>query len=313
MLSKVPTLPVKSTLPKPFLKWAGGKSQLIEQMSNFFPKELQEGAITRYIEPFIGGGAVFFYIAHKYQISELFISDINTELIIAYKTIKNNVDDLIELLSDIESMYLSFDEVERNNYFYQIRNRFNQQKKYINLDDYNSAWLERTAHIIFLNKTCYNGLYRVNSNGHFNVPIGKYKKPLICDKRNLKAVAKILARTQILNGDFSDCEKFVDNQTFVYFDPPYRPLNDTSSFTAYSQQTFDDTQQLRLRDFFQSLDKKGASLLLSNSDPKNTNINDNFFETAYKGYRIEKVRAKRNINSNPLKRQAINELLILNY
>ncbi|MBW4563122.1 MAG: Dam family site-specific DNA-(adenine-N6)-methyltransferase [Mojavia pulchra JT2-VF2] len=308
------TVPTLTIIPKPFLKWAGGKSQLIEQINNFLPNELLKGSIKTYIEPFIGGGALFFYIAHKYEtIEELFIFDINIELVIAYKTIQQNVDDVIKLLSQIEMKYLSFDETERSKYFYQIRTHFNARKKHINLHKYDFEWVERTAHIIFLNKTCFNGLFRVNSKGDFNVPVGKYKKPCICDPENLIAVAKILQKTQIYHGDFISCENFVTNQTLVYFDPPYRPISNTANFTSYSQQSFNDSDQLRLRDFFKKLDNKGALLMLSNSDPKNENINDNFFEDAYAGYRIERVKATRNINSNALKRNLINELLVMNY
>ncbi|MEA5580767.1 DNA adenine methylase [Nodularia harveyana UHCC-0300] len=313
MLPKLSTFPVVANPPKPFLKWAGGKSQLIKQMDNLFPNKLLNGTIKKYVEPFVGGGAVFWYMADKYQIPELFIYDINVELVIAYKTIKYHVDDVISILSDIETKFLSFDEIQRNKYFYNVRIQFNQRKQYIDLQTYNLEWVERTAQLIFLNKTCFNGLFRVNSKGDFNVPIGKYKKPSICDRQNLKTAAQVLQRTHISHGDFSKCENFVDNDTLVYFDPPYRPISHTSSFTAYSQQTFNDSEQLRLRDFFTKLDKKGALLVLSNSDPKNENENDNFFETAYADYHIERVKAKRNINSNGLKRKPINELLIMNY
>ena len=308
------TVPTPPTIPKPFLKWAGGKSQLIEQINNFFPNELLKGSIKRYVEPFIGGGALFFYIAHKYDtIQELFIFDINVELVIAYKTIQQNVEELIQLLSIIESKYFSFDESEKRKYFYQTRNNFNARRKHIDLHKYNLEWVERTANIIFLNKTCFNGLFRVNSQGDFNVPVGRYKKPSICDPENLRAVARILQKTKIYHGDFISCENYVNNQTFVYFDPPYRPISNTSNFTSYSQKSFNDFEQLRLRDFFKKLDNEGALLMLSNSDPKNENINDNFFEDAYAGYRIERVKATRNINSNALKRNPINELLIMNY
>ncbi|MDZ7958267.1 MAG: Dam family site-specific DNA-(adenine-N6)-methyltransferase [Aulosira sp. DedQUE10] len=308
------TVSTLTTIPKPFLKWAGGKSQLIGQINNFLPNELFKGSIKRYIEPFIGGGALFFYIAHKYNtIQELFISDLNIELFIAYKTIQQNVDDVIKHLSKIEIEYFSLDESEKSKYFYQMRLQFNSRSKNINSSNYDYEWVGRTAQIIFLNKTCFNGLFRVNSKGDFNVPAGKYKKPCICDPENLKAVAKILQKTQIYHGDFIKCENFVDNQTFVYFDPPYRPISKTSNFTSYSQQSFNDSEQLRLRDFFKKLDNKGALIMLSNSDPKNENINDNFFEYAYAGYRIERVRAARNINSNALKRNLINELLVMNY
>ena len=313
MISTLTKVSTSSIVPKPFLKWAGGKTQLLEQISNFLPQELLNGSVKKYVEPFLGGGAVFFNIAYKYQIQELVISDINTELVIAYKTIQYRVNDLIQLLTDIENKYLSFDENQRKEYFYQTRTQFNLRKNYINSQDYNFEWIERTAQIIFLNKTCYNGLFRLNSKGEFNVPAGKYKNPTICDPENLRAVADVLQNAEIYHRDFSEYENSIDSNTFIYFDPPYRPLNKTSNFISYSQQIFNDGEQIRLRDFFKSLDQKGALMLMSNSDPKNQDIEDNFFETAYAGYRIERVKASRSINSNSLKRKAINELLIMNY
>jgi DNA adenine methylase len=303
----------KSMVAKPFLKWAGGKGQLLEQISKFFPDELTEGSIKKYIEPFVGGGAVFLHLIQQYAIQEIFICDSNIELVIAYKTVQRSVDELISTLSNIQNKYLSFDENERKMYFYRVRAEFNRRRKEIDYKQYNSEWLERTAQIIFLNRTCFNGLFRVNSDGAFNVPMGKYKKPNICDGTNLKAVSEALQKTQIYCGDFSDCEKYVDSSTFVYFDPPYRPISKTSNFTSYSHNIFSDREQLRLRDFFKSLDAKGAKLLLSNSDPKNENINDNFFDDAYADYHIERIMAARNINCNALKRKAIKEILIMNY
>lgn len=312
MVSSFPQL-FTSVAPKPFLKWAGGKTQLIKQINKFLPEELNNGSIKKYVEPFIGGGGLFFWLAHNYQIKELFISDVNADLVLAYKTIQHNVDDLIELLLDVENKYLSLNQSQRSEYFYQVRNDFNYRRNHIDLLKYNPGWVERTAQIIFLNKTCFNGLFRVNSKGDFNVPIGKYKKPSLCDPENLRSVAKILQRTEILQGDFSKCETFIDSNTFVYFDPPYRPISNTSNFNSYSHQTFDDTEQLRLSHFFEKLDKKGALLLLSNSDPKNQNIEDDYFEKLYADYRIERVKASRYINSNSAKRNPINELLIMNY
>ncbi|MBO3460637.1 DNA adenine methylase [Aetokthonos hydrillicola Thurmond2011] len=298
---------------KPFLKWAGGKSQLLEQINTFFPQELMKGTIKKYIEPFVGGGAIFLYLAACYPIEEFFISDINPELVLAYQTIKHNLKDLISVLSDIQKQYLSLNEEERKEYYYQIRLQFNSQRYQINFDKYSQKWAERTAQIIFLNRTCFNGLFRVNSKGYFNVPIGKYKNPTICDSENLKAVSQVLQKTHIRHGDYTLCEDFVDEYSLVYFDPPYRPISKTANFTSYSQKTFDDSEQLRLRDFFTLLDKKGAKLILSNSDPKNEDLSDNFFEIAYENYRIKKVKAKRNINCNSLKRKHIDELLITNY
>ncbi|MFP5275014.1 MAG: DNA adenine methylase [Coleofasciculus sp.] len=298
---------------RPFLKWAGGKSQLIKEIDKNLPEELAQGKINRYIEPFVGGGAVFLYIAQLDKVEEFFIWDINPELVLAYKTIQENVEDLIELLLKLQDKYLSFDVEERKPYFYQIRSQFNQQRQQIDFQTYHPDWVERTAHLIFLNRTCFNGLFRVNSKGEFNVPIGRYKNPKICHANNLKAVAKILQNTQIHYGDFTDSEAFVDHRSLVYFDPPYRPLSKTANFTSYSKETFDDSSQLRLRDFFRVLDQKGAKLILSNSDPKNEDLTDNFFDAAYAGYQIKRVKAKRTINSNANQRGQINELLIMNY
>ena len=298
---------------KPFLKWAGGKSQLLEQINQYLPDELEKGLITRYVEPFVGSGAVFFYIAKLYDISDFFILDVNEELILAYKTIQNNVEELIDILSGIQIKYLSLDETKKKDYYYYIRSLFNLQRNKLDFQRYNQDWVERTAQLIFLNRTCFNGLFRVNSKGYFNVPMGRYKNPLICNPENLREVSKILQKTQIHCGDFTDCEKWVDAQTFVYFDPPYRPISNTADFTAYSKYNFDESEQFRLRDFFNLLAGKGAKLMLSNSDPKNENQNDDFFEIAYQDYRIERVKANRNINSNAQKRGQINELLIMNY
>lgn len=302
-----------SLTAKPFLKWAGGKSQLIEQIAQNLPEELEQGKIHRYIEPFVGGGAVFLYIAQLGKIQEFFICDINPELILAYKTIQTNVEDLIEHLSKIQGNYLSLDIEERKRYFYQVRSQFNLQRHHINFQSFHLDWIERTAHLIFLNRTCFNGLFRVNSKGEFNVPVGRYKNPKICHAENLRAVAQILQNTAIHYGDFTASEAFVDHRSLVYFDPPYRPLNKTANFTSYSPETFDDSSQLRLRDFFRVLDHKGAKLILSNSDPKNENLEDDFFDVAYAEYQIKRVKAQRNINSQATKRGRINELLILNY
>ncbi|WP_353930175.1 DNA adenine methylase [Okeanomitos corallinicola TIOX110] len=313
MISTLKTASNSSIVPKPFLKWAGGKTQLLEQISQFLPQQLVNGKIKKYIEPFMGGGAVFFHIANNYQVQEFCISDINIELVIAYKTIQNYVDELIAMLTDTEKQYLSLDEIQRKEYFYQIRNQFNFHRNDINYQDYNSGWIERTAQMIFLNKTCFNGLFRVNSQGKFNVPVGKYKNPKICDRQNLKAVSLVLQNVEIQHQDFSKWENLIDSQTFIYLDPPYRPLNKTSNFTAYSQQIFNDDEQIRLRDFFKNASNQGAFLMLSNSDPKNEDIEDDFFETAYAGYRIERVKASRLINRDYLNRKTINELLIMNY
>jgi len=298
---------------KPFLKWAGGKSQLLEQMESFFPNELSQGSINRYVEPFVGGGAVFLHIANLYQIQEYFIFDINPELILAYTTIQKNVEDLILRLWKTQEQYLPLLEEERKQFFYQIRSDFNRKRKQINFESYSESWLDRTTELVFLNRTCFNGLFRVNAKGEFNVPFGRYKKPRICDADNLRILADTLKKTHIEQGDFTQCQGIVNDQSFVYLDPPYRPISQTANFKSYSQEVFNDQEQIRLRDFFQLLDQTGAKLLLSNSDPKNEDPSDDFFEDAYAGYHIEQVKAGRNINSKGSKRGKINELLIMNY
>lgn len=298
---------------KPFLKWAGGKAQLLEQIIEYLPLELKLGKIKRYVEPFVGGGALFFHIAQAYEIDEFYISDLNEELILAYKTIQQDVEELIDFLRSMERKYYRLTYNRQKEYFYAVRFQLNENRPSINYNEYKVSWIERTAQIIFLNRTCYNGLFRVNSKGEFNVPFGKYKNPSICSEENLRSVSELLKRTEIRLGDFSNCESFVNASTFVYFDPPYRPISKTSSFTSYSLYDFDDAAQLRLASFYRLLHRKGAKLMLSNSDPKNENPMDNFFDDVYKEFRIVRVKANRMINCNADKRGAINELLILNY
>lgn len=293
---------------KPFLKWAGGKTQLLTQLEHFFPQELNNGTIKRYVEPFIGGGAVFFHIARHYQVEEFYIADINPELAIAYRTIQEDVESLIHNLFQIERKFKLLNEEERKVYYYKIRSQFNSTISHWDSQVYHQAWSERTAQTIFLNRTCFNGLFRVNSKGEFNVPMGRYKNPTICDEDNLRAIAKILKRTKIDCGDFTQCEALVDHSTFVYFDPPYRPLSKTANFTSYSKNSFEDKEQLRLRDFFTLLHQKGAKLMLSNSY-----VQDDFLPREYQDYQIERVKASRSINSKGGKRGKIDELLIMNY
>ena len=301
------------TKVKPFLKWAGGKAQLIEQIVNYLPDELKHNKIRRYVEPFIGGGALFFHIAQSYEVEEFFISDVNEELILAYMSIQKNVDALIDLLRGMEQKYHRLTPNRQKEYFYTTRFQLNENRLSIDFTSYKDNWIERTAQIIFLNRTCFNGLFRVNSKGEFNVPFGRYNNPSICHEENLRAVSELFQRTEIRLGDFTECEPFVKSNSFVYFDPPYRPISKTASFTSYSKYDFNDVAQLRLASFYRLLDRKGALLILSNSDPKNENPKDQFFEDAYKEFRIKRVKANRMINCNAEKRGAINELLIMNY
>ncbi len=302
------------TKAKPFLKWAGGKSQLLEQMTAYFPQDLIAGNMNRYAEPFVGSGAAFFRIAQTYQIQRYFISDINRELIAAYITIREDVEALIELLSEMQMEYVALSPEKQSAKFYHVREQFNRNLPKMDFGKFTESWIERTAQIIFLNRTCFNGLFRVNSRSEFNVPFGRYKNPLICASSNLRAVSRVLQQTEIQCGDFTLCEHFVDDNTFVYFDPPYRPISRTSSFTSYSDYDFDESAQNRLAAFYRYLDqKKHAKLMLSNSDPKNQNPHDHFFEENYELYRIARVRANRMINCDATKRGKIFELLIVNY
>jgi len=298
---------------RPFLKWAGGKTQLLDEFAKRLPSGLIGKSITRYVEPFIGGGAVYFSLNRNFYFDQCSICDVNQELILSYNVIQKSVKKLIGELEILELDYLSKNDTKREEFYYEIRDDFNRKLTGIDFKKYNAAWIERTAQIIFLNRTCFNGLFRVNRNGEFNVPFGQYKNPDILNEDNLNDVATLLKTTKILLGDFTQCREFVDKHTFVYFDPPYRPLNQTSSFTSYSKNGFYDEDQKRLVDFFKELDAKGAKIMLSNSDPKNENPNDSFFDDLFSEYHIERVPAKRRINCNGSRRGNISELIITNY
>jgi len=298
---------------KPILKWAGGKGQLLEQIAKHLPQELIQEKIDCYIEPFIGGGAVFFWIAQNFNIKEFYLSDINQELILLYKTIQKDVKSLIEELKKIEDEYLILNEEKRKIYFFNKRNSYNNFKNQIDLKNFEISWITRSAEIIFLNKTCFNGLFRVNKRGYFNVPFGNYKNPRICNTNNLILASKLLEKATIQYSDFTEIQNLATPKTFVYFDPPYRPLTKTASFKSYSQFDFNDDEQKRLASFYQKLHHQGTKLMLSNSDPKNIDKNDTFFDELYADFTINRIQANRMINSKASRRGAISELLITNY
>lgn len=293
---------------RPFVKWAGGKSSLISQLTNFFPFELKDGIINKYVEPFVGGGAVLINILQKYDVKEAYAFDINRDLINCYNVIKENVDELIKQLEIKEKEFIKLESEDRQAYFYNIRKEYNSYKI-----TENELSIKRAGEFIFLNRTCFNGLYRVNKNGEFNVPCGKYKNPTICDSSNLRKLSYLIRNVVFQYGDYKKSEKYVDNNTFVYFDPPYRPLSITSGFTSYTKENFNDENQKELANYFGKLDEKNAKLMLSNSNPKNTNKDDSFFEDIYKGFNINEISAKRIINANAKGRGEISELLITNY
>lgn len=292
---------------KPFLKWAGGKGQLLSEIENYYP--FGDKKITKYAEPFVGGGAVLFDILSKYNLKEVYISDINTELINTYRIIRDDIDALVSMLADMQSEFVQIDTEHRKAYYLTKRERFNDLK----VNGNESVNIEQGALMIFLNKTCFNGLYRVNKKGLFNVPMGSYKNPLICDEENLRAVSEKLQNVTIVCGDYRESTVFIDANTFVYFDPPYRPITDTASFTAYTENLFNDEEQIELAKFVDDMHRKGAKVVISNSDPKNSNTEDDFFDNIYSAHKIKRVEATRMINCNSEARGKIKELLISNF
>ena len=291
---------------KPFIKWAGGKTQLIDVIDKVIPQEFNDIKFT-YIEPFVGGGAVLFHILNNYpHLEKVVINDINTDLANTYKTIKTDVVALIDTLKIWEFEYHNREKEldAKKEYYYKKRGIYNSR---------NNNQTTQSALFIFLNRTCFNGLYRVNRKNEFNVPIGSYKKPMICDEKNLLSVNKLLQRVEILNTDFEKTLVFANKNSFFYFDPPYKPLSKTSNFTSYSKNEFDDNEQIRLAKFCHKIDTLGHKWVLSNSDVKGKNPDDNFFDELYFKFHINRVKARRNINSNASKRGGLNELLITNY
>ena len=294
-----------STHAKPFIKWVGGKSQLIPALVSRLPSYLDHESTT-YIEPFVGGGAFFFWlVSHGWKFKKVILNDANPALANAYLAIRDKPEKLIEVLMKIKDEYMSLkNEDERKAYYYAKRDAFNSGM--------DTHW-EHSAHLIFLNRTCFNGLYRVNSKGLFNVPHGRYANPLICEPDTIRADSRALADVEIRSGDFASVLESSDKHSFIYFDPPYRPLSKTSSFCSYCEGGFDDDEQRRLAKYCRELDARGARWLLSNSDPKGVCPEDDFFEKLYQGFNIQSVRACRMLNSNPDKRGKLNELLISNF
>ena len=290
---------------KPFLKWAGGKTQLISDIEKSMPKECLNSKFT-YIEPFVGSGAILFWILNNFpKIEKAVINDINEDLINTYKFIASNPKELISNLEILQNEFHSLEGNEDNKklYYYQKRDLYNTRK---------TEQSGQAALFIFINRTCFNGLYRVNSKNLYNVPMGGYKKPTICDKENILAVSEALQKVEILCGDFEQTLNYTSENSLFYFDPPYKPLSETSSFNTYTKDSFDDAEQIRLKDFCTKLDILDYNWILSNSDLKGKDENDNFFDDLYSDFTISRVDARRSINANPEKRGSIKELLITN-
>lgn len=289
---------------RPFIKWVGGKTQLLDDIKKTLPRDLSRRDEMTYVEPFVGGGAVLFWILQEYpNITRAVINDINAELICTYRVIKYDVENLILKLNRLQNEYLPLNEVDRKKYFLAQRERFNER---------DTSEVEIAALFIFLNRTCFNGLYRVNSKGKFNVPHGRYANPKICDEETLRADSAVLQRVEILCGDFAQTGKYAHDNVLFYFDPPYRPLTDTSAFTSYAKEGFDDAEQIRLRDFCDIIAKQKSLFVASNSDPLNVDNEDDFFDHLYKMFSIKRVSAARMINSKGNGRGTISEIMISN-
>jgi DNA adenine methylase len=292
-------------IAKPFLKWAGGKTQLITEIEKSLPYEITNKKFT-YIEPFVGSGAVLFWMLNNFaKLEKAVINDINEDLINTYKTIASRPKELISILQVLQNEFhgLEGKDEQKKEYYYQKREFYNTRKE---------EQSGQAALFIFLNRTCFNGLYRVNKSNGYNVPMGSYKRPTICDKENILAVSQALQKVEILCGDYEKTLNHADNYTLFYFDPPYKPLSETSSFNSYAKDEFTDAEQIRLRDFCHKLDALNHTWILSNSDVKGKDKNDNFFDDLYSDFNIQRVDARRSINANPEKRGALKELLITN-
>lgn len=291
---------------KPFLKWAGGKTQLITDIEKVLPKKFMNKKFT-FVEPFVGSGAILFWILNNFpKVEKAVINDINADLTNVYKIIASNPIELISVLKDFQGEYHSIDlEVDnKREYYTQKRTLFNTRT---------TDKITQAALFIFLNRTCFNGLFRVNKSNGFNVPIGSYKKPMICDADNIFAVSEVLQKVEILTGDYQQTLLYAEKPALFYFDPPYKPLSKTSSFNTYSKEEFDDKEQIRLRDFCKTLNTLEHNWILSNSDVKGKDMDDNFFDDIYDEFNINRVFARRSINANAEKRGKLTELLITNY
>ena len=298
--------------PTPVVKWAGGKRQLLNELRSKYPDKLKKGLVKTYLEPFCGGGAVFFDIYSSYKIEKAYLFDKNIELIILYKVIQYDVYKLIDKLYELGEKYLNLSLDERSEFYYKTRKLYNTFDKKINSNTYSPKWIERASYTIFLNKTCFNGLYRVNRKEEFNVPIGAYKNPKILCENNLIAANKAFKIAEIKHDDFSKVLEYANESTFIYYDPPYRPISRKNNFRSYTSLRFDDNEQQRLQQVFVKASQLKALQMLSNSDPKNY-TDDTFFDELYKEFNISRFLALRMINSKSSKRGNIKEIIITNY
>ena len=291
---------------RPFVKWAGGKYNLSEVIINESSDLINFDNFNTYIDPFVGGGGMFFSIIKKFSFDRLIISDINEELINVYIQIRDNLNELVSFLNKIQNEYNYFISMdEKKDYYYQLRTKFNENISKGNLNAFHASLF------IALNKLDFNGLYRVNLKGLFNVPFGKRITANLYDIENLKSVSSVLKRTEIYVQDYKKCIDLVDEKSLVYFDSPYRPLPGSSSFTSYTKSDFNDDDQKELAVIANRVRLKGGTFILSNSDPKQTNKKDNFFDELYDDCIIKRISASRNIGANSKSRGNVSEILVI--
>ena len=303
---------------RPFVKWVGGKGQLLAQFASLYPDALLRGDVHTYVEPFLGGGAVFFDIMRRFTITKAYLSDINAEIVLLYRVVQQSPDQLIDRLDALSAEYSRCDCTAREAMYYRVRQEFNDARRksdWLSASPQSSVSVQIASELMFLNRTCFNGLFRLNRKGDFNVPCGRYVNPRIVDKENVMAASRVLQPVTIQCASYEHCREFIDDRpAFVYFDPPYRPISKTAQFTSYSRDDFSEEDQKRLAQFFRSLaNDTGSFLMLSNSDPANVNPHDTFFEEQFSGFNITHVSALRNINSNGAARGAIKEIVVTNY
>ena len=297
----------------PFVKCACGKSKVYTQLQQKLPKELLNGHIKNYYEPFIGGGAVFLKIIQITSFDKCVLSDINEELILLYKVVKNDAKKLIQFVDKFQNQYNSLRNSDKEKYYYDIRSTYNIERFNIQHNDYSYLFIPRAAQMLFLNKTCDNGLFRQNLLGEFNVPFGKNYNIKIIDHNNILKAQKILSNIIIECKDFEEvCQDIHEMDTFVYFDPPYRPVSKSAGFTNYHKSNFTEMDQLRLSKLFRKLDNKKVKLMQSNSC-MNVNDTTGVLEKYYEGFNISYIKSHRTMPSIVSKRKKINELVITNY
>lgn len=293
---------------QPFLKWVGGKRQLLPEIMRNLPSDMD--TVHTYVEPFVGGGAVLFHLAGMYSFDNIIINDANVHLINLYRAVQTDVDALCTKLDVLHRAYAAADEGKRKEMFYKKRSEYNAHLSRVNGEE---VRVDEAALFVFLNRTCFNGLHRVNRKGEFNTPFGYYKNPAISNPQVFRRASATLGRATILSGDYADTLPYASEGAFFYLDPPYRPLTRTSAFTAYAASGFNDDAQRELAAWCGKVDAAGGKFLLSNSDPTNTDPQDMFFDDLYKNYVVGRVLARRNVNAQGEGRGKINELLVCNY